>query len=106
MLEKDKTGSAIIDTLLSNNVYFCFIDDVCIEASQEVKIETLINEIQKVVDSILAGELPEQLNLYKIMNDCLHSSWITMTEREKNAFIENYLRRPKLTVAKNGVVYG
>lgn len=104
MLEKEKTGSAIIDTLLSNNVYFCFIDDFCIEASYEVKTDTLIDEMQRIIDSILAGDLPEQLNLYKIMENCLHSSWINMTEREKNAFIENHLRKPQLTVAKNGVV--
>ncbi len=104
MLEKEKTGSAIIDTLLSNNIYFCFIDDFCIEASYEVKTDTLINEMQTIIDSILAGELQEQLNLYKIMNDCLHSSWITMTDREKKSFIDNFLRKPKLTVAKNGVV--
>ena len=104
MLEKEKAGAAIIDTLLSNNVYFCFIDDFCIEASYEVKTGTLIDEMQKVIDSILAGELPECLNLYKIMDNCLHSSWITMTEREKNSFIENHLRKPQLTVAKNGVV--
>ncbi len=104
MLEKDKTGSAIVDTLLENDIYFCFIDDFCIDATYEVKTETLINEMQQVIDSILAGEVAEPLNLYKIMDNCLYSSWISMTDREKNSFIENHLRKPKFTVAKNGDV--
>jgi uncharacterized LabA/DUF88 family protein len=104
MLEKCKTGTAIIDTLLSNHVYFCFIDDFCIEASYEVKTETLINEMQEIIDSILSGEASRKLNLISIMEECLHSSWITMSEREKKSFIENYLRKPKFTIAKNGDV--
>ena len=104
MLEKRKTGTATIDTLINNNVYFCFIDDFCIEASYEVKTETILNEMQEVIDKILLGEIAGEMNLYKIFDECLHNSWISMSEREKKSFKTNYLQKPRFIISKDGKV--
>jgi len=104
MLEKSKTGLAIMDTLTLHSIHYCFLDDFCTGASYLLKTETLIDAIQERIDAILNGEGKEPLNAKAIMESCLHESWIEMTVREKEAFFERYLRRMKLTVQPDGMV--
>ena len=104
MLEKEKTGLAIVDTLIAHEVHYCFIDDFCTGASYKVKTETLIDTIQSRIDAILRGETQAELNIRNIMDACLRESWLEMTTREKEAFYERYLKKMKLNIAPDGTV--
>lgn len=103
MLEKKKTGLAIMDTLALHNIHYCFLDDFCTGASYLLKTETLIDIIQDRINAIMNGECKEAMNVKVIMESCLQESWIEMTMREKEAFFERYLRRPKLTIQPDGM---
>ena len=102
MLEKSKSGNAIIDRLAQCEIPFCFIDDFCTSASYSIKTTTLLNKIQEQIDSILKGDEAKPLNLRKIMGDALKDSWIAMTEKEKEAFYNRYLSKPKLVIGVDG----
>ncbi len=104
MLEKRKTGLAIMDALTIHNIPYCFIDDFCTAASYTIKTTTLINGIQEQVQRFLAGEGGQPLNLREMMNTALQGSWITMTDKEKENFFTRYLQRAKMTVAQDGEV--
>ena len=104
MLEKAKSGMAILDTLLLHGIPYCLIDDFCTGASYTLKNETLADAIQERIDRVVNGCGAEPLNVRRIMESCLHDSWIVMTPREKEAFTERYLRRMKLSVAPDGMV--
>lgn len=104
MLEKIKTGMAIMDTLAIHNIPFCFIDDFCTGASYNIKTTTLIDSIQGEINRILNGEKKAELNVRTIMEDSLQSSWITMTDKEKEGFYNRYLLRMKLSVSNEGNV--
>lgn len=104
MLEREKTGLPILDTLNIHEIPFCFIDDFCTSASYSIKTATLIDAIQADIDRALHGELDAPLNVRAIMDAALRYSWITMTEREKEDFFQRYLRRMKMTVEQDGQV--
>ena len=104
MLEKEKTGLAIMDTLTIHSIHYCFLDDFCTSASYKIKTETLIDAIQTRIDAILHGEEQAVLNVKEIMESYLRESWIEMTTREKDAFYERYLRKMKLIVEVDGNV--
>lgn len=104
MLERRKTGLAIMDTLALHDIPFCFIDDFCTGASYSIKTSTLIDGIQTEIDRILAGESNEELNVKTIMENTLQASWIMMTDKEKEAFYKRYLLNMKLAVDANGKV--
>lgn len=104
MLEKRKTGLAIMDALTIHNIPFCFIDDFCTAASYTIKTTTLINGIQEQIQHFLSGEGGQPLNLREMMNIALQGSWITMTDKEKENFFTRYLQRAKMTVAQDGAV--
>lgn len=102
MLEKRKSGISIMDKLALRNIPFCFIDDFCTSASYTIKTTTLLNKIQEQIDSILKGEEAKPLNMRKIMGDALKDSWITMTDKEREAFYIRYLQRPRVSVGVDG----
>ncbi len=104
MLEKEKTGLPIMNTLALHNIRYCFLDDFCTGASYLLKTETLIDAIQGRINAILSGESRETMNVKSIMDSCLHESWIEMTNREKEAFFDRYLRKMKLVVQPDGMV--
>lgn len=104
MLEKEKAGLAIMDTLALHDIRYCFLDDFCIGASYTLKTQTLIDAMQKRINAILNGNAQEAMNVRDIMESCLHKSWIEMTAREKEAFFNRYLRRMELSVRPDGMV--
>lgn len=104
MLEKAKTGLAIMDTLSMHDIPFCFIDDFCTSASYSIKTMTLIDGIQSRIDSILSGDGGTVMNVRTIMEDTLQTSWITMTEKEKESFYKRYLLNMKISVDQKGLV--
>lgn len=104
MLEKRKTGLAIMDTLSVHEIPFCFIDDFCTSASYSIKTGTLINSIQAQIDAVLSGEAMGPINVRKMMDEALRDSWITMTEKEADAFFTRYLLHMKMTIAPDGTL--
>ena len=104
MLEKGKTGMAIMDTLAQHEIPFCFIDDFCTAASYNIKTSTLINAIQEQINQQLAGESTKPFNVREMMETALQNSWIMMTDKEKEAFYKRYLLCMKLNVSPDGAV--
>lgn len=104
MLEKGKTGMAIMDTLARHEIPFCFIDDFCTAASYNIKTSTLINAIQEQINQQLAGESTKPFNVREMMETALQNSWIMMTDKEKEAFYKRYLLCMKLNVSPDGAV--
>ena len=104
MLEKGKTGMAIMDTLARHEIPFCFIDDFCTAASYNIKTSTLINAIQEQINQQLAGESTKPFNVREMMETALQNSWIMMTDKEKEAFYKRYLLCMKLNVSQDGAV--
>lgn len=104
MLEKGKTGMAIMDTLARHEIPFCFIDDFCTAASYNIKTSTLINAIQEQINQQLAGESAKPFNVREMMETALQNSWIMMTDKEKEVFYKRYLLCMKLNVSPDGAV--
>ena len=104
MLEKRKTGLAIMDTLTVHDIPFCFIDDFCTAASYTIKTTTLINGIQEQINQVLDGKSEKPFNVREMLDTALQDSWITMTDKEKEAFYARYLLHLKMSVDADGKV--
>ena len=104
MLERSKTGLAIMDTLANHEIPFCFIDDFCTAASYTIKTSTLMNAIQEQINQQMAGERAKPFNVREMMEMALQNSWIIMTDKEKEAFYGRYLLHMKLNVSPEGAV--
>ena len=79
-------------------------DDFCTAASYSIKTATLINGVQEQIDRVLAGKSDQPFNVRTMMENAIHGSWISMTDKEKEAFYDRYLLRLKMTVAQDGAV--
>ena len=104
MLERGKTGLAIMDTLAIHDIPFCFIDDFCTAASYSIKTTTLINGIQDQINDVLSGKSDKPFNVREMMEHTLQNSWITMTDKEKDGFFNRYLLHMKTEVSQDGTV--
>ena len=104
MLERIKTGNAILDTLTQHEIPFCFIDDFCTGASYRIKTDALLDGIRDRIDGVLSGKVQEPLNVRRFMEETLAGSWIRMTDKEKEAFFARYLQKMKMTVDGDGNV--
>ncbi|MCD8144436.1 MAG: NYN domain-containing protein [Oscillospiraceae bacterium] len=96
MLEKAKSGLQIRNALESQRHPYCFIDDFCTGATYAIKTKTLLSEFQSRLDEAV------NINVEKVMDEVLHSTWVEMTERERANFYDRYIKTMRLKISPKG----
>lgn len=97
MLEKEKTGAAIIEVLESKEIHYCYIDDFCRGTAYNIKTKTILAEIQNKLNE-------KTFNITDILNVAISASWLSMTPKETEQFINRYIKNLKVSVGIDGTV--
>ncbi len=96
MLEKMKSGQTIRDALEQEGYTYCFIDDFCTAASYTIKTRTIQHAIQTQLDEMV------HFNAREMLNNVMKSTWLEMTEKEKENFYDRHLKNMRLVIDKEG----
>lgn len=98
MIEHDKCGPDLKNTLTEHGIFYCYLDDFYSGDSEELKVTALLWEMNATLERSV------QLNLNSIFNDALRSTRITMTPTEKKRFYDQYIKTVKIDVDGDGQV--
>lgn len=96
MVEKEKCGQEIKRVLTERGIHYCYLDDFYTGASYVIKTTALVNYIQDRLDSMV------HFNAQALMDDAVCGTWVRMTEKERAAFYDRYLRKMRVEIAQDG----
>lgn len=96
MVEKEKCGQDIKRALDERSIHYCYLDDFYTGASYAIKTTALVKHIQARLDEQI------QFNAQSLLDDAIHSTWVYMTERERSAFYDRYLKKMRINIAQDG----
>ena len=99
MVEHDKCSYALKETLINNNIFYCYIDDFYAGGGEDIKGEALKRQLSRSFKEAF------NVNLNTIMHDALAKTRIEMSEDEINNFIKRKLKNQlKLEISDEGDV--
>lgn len=98
LVERDKCGKDIKQALEERGIHYCYLDDFYTGASYTIKTIALGKYIQDRIDAEV------QLNVQSILDEAIHETWVSMTEKERNNYYERYLRKMKINIAQDGTL--
>ena len=98
MVEREKCGRDIKQALEERGIHYCHLDDFYTGASYAIKTTALVRHIQDRLDSEV------QLNAQELLDDAVHSTWVRMTEKERELFYDRYLRKMRVEIAQDGQI--
>lgn len=99
MVEHDKCSYALKETLINNDIFYCYIDDFYVGGGEEIKNAALQKELTRCIDEAL------ELNLNSLMNEVMAHTRIDMSYDETQAYIKKNLKNKiGLEIEDNGDV--
>lgn len=96
MVEKEKCGREIKEALEARGIHYCYLDDFYTGASYTIKTLALQTYIQHVLDEKV------HLNMENLLDDAIRSTWVQMTDKERTAFYDRYIRKMHTELAQDG----
>ena len=99
MVEHEKCSYALKETLINNNIFYCYIDDFYVGSGEDIKMDALQKELARPIKAKL------DLNLYTMMHEVLTRTRIEMSESEINNFVRRRLKNQlQLDIGDDGEV--
>lgn len=96
MLEREKTSPKIKESLDSKGIKHCFLDDFYTGVSYSIKTDTLKKYVQTFFDNNYS------FDAVRLIDNAVRNSWIEMTDKEKDNFLDKYIRKAKISVDSKG----
>lgn len=99
MVEHEKTSYALKETLIKNDIFYCYIDSFYAGGADDIKLEAIQKELARSIKASL------DLNLKELMNDVLNRTRIHMSDAEVESFIKRKVKNQlEIDVTDNGDV--
>lgn len=98
MIERENCGADLKNALVNAGIFYCYIDDFYSGNAEDIKIGALFKEMYHYIDQTV------RLNVNEMFSEALRATRIEMGTREKNQFMEKYIRPMHMTIADNGDV--
>ena len=99
MVEHEKCSYALKETLINNNIFYCYIDDFYVGSGEDIKMDALQKELARSIKASI------DLNLYAKMHEALTHTRIDMTEAEIDNFVKRKLKNQlQLEISDDGEV--
>lgn len=99
MVEHDKTSYALKETLIKNDIFYCYIDSFYSGGADDIKMEAIQKELARSIKASL------DLNLKELMNDVLNRTRIQMSDAAVESFIKRKIKNQlEIEVEDNGEV--
>lgn len=97
MVEEDKCGRDMITAMNNAGIFYCFIDDFCTGNSEEVKLRTLLTQVQMRLDTAI-----QHLNIQNILQQVYLETMVDMTDGEKKQFYNRYIKPMRIVIDTEG----
>ncbi len=98
MVEKSKCGGSMKQALQERGIHYCYLDDFYTGASYALKTMALQQYLQDFLDETL------HFNAVELLDEAVQNTWVQMTEKERSAFYDRYLRKLRAVVSAEGDV--
>lgn len=99
MVEHDKCSFALKETLMKNDIFYCYIDSFYAGGAEDIKNDAIQKELSRSIKASL------ELNLNSLMKEVLFRTRIQMTDVEVESFIKRKVKNQlEIEVADNGDV--
>ena len=86
MVEHDKTSFALKETLIKNDIFYCYIDNFYAGGADDIKMDAIQKELARSIKASL------DLNLKELMREVLNRTRIQMTDSEVESFIKRKVK--------------
>ncbi|MCF0123450.1 MAG: NYN domain-containing protein [Ruminiclostridium sp.] len=96
LVESEKCGRDIKQALDERGIHYCYLDDFYTGASYTIKTIAVSKYIQDHLDAAV------QFNVQSLLDEAIHSTWVSMTEKERSNYYERYLRKMKINITPDG----
>ncbi|WP_035778834.1 NYN domain-containing protein [Butyrivibrio sp. MC2013] len=99
MVEHDKVSYALKETLIKNDIFYCYIDSFYAGGADDIKTDAIQKELARSIKASL------DLNLNSLMNEVLNRTRIEMTDEEVKSFIKRKIKNQlEIDIADDGEV--
>lgn len=98
MVEREKCGPDMKNTLINFGIFYCYIDDFYTGNSEELKMGALFKELYRYLDNSI------HLNVNAMFDEALQTTRITMSPSEQQQFFDKYIKRMSLAIDEKGNV--
>lgn len=98
LVEHEKCSFDLKSKLMEQGIYYAYLDDFYSANSDRIKIGVLQAEIQAELNKMVA------FNMRELMDDKMKRARMFLSDNEKRAFYDKYLRSAKLVLAEDGNV--
>ena len=97
LIERQKTGAALLDALSNAAIPYCFIDDFT-DNIRDIKVAVLVAE----VNAFLIEKTKININI--MLDELLQKSTIDLSSEERKTFFEQHIKTLKLSIDGDGTL--
>ena len=98
LVESEKCGPDIKQAMLNAGITYCYMDDFCTGNSEEIKIQTLLGEIRRTLNTAV------RFNINTVLDDAYTAARADMTTAERRQFYDKYIKPMRLSIDLEGNV--
>ena len=98
LVEEEKCSPAIKKAMLDAGITYCYTDDFCTGNSDEIRIQAVLNEVKRALDTQV------QFNIQDILGEAYRQTRANLSTAERRQFYERYIKPMRFAIDKDGNV--
>ena len=98
LVEDEKCSPAVKKAMVDAGITYCYTDDFCTGNSDEIRIQAVLNEVKRALDSEV------QFNIQGILSEAYRLTRANLSTAEKEQFYARYIKPMRLAVDAEGNV--
>ena len=98
MVEDEKCSPAVKRAMVDAGITYCYTDDFCTGNSDEIRIQAVLNEVKRALDTEV------QFNIQETLNEAYRLTRANLSTAEKEQFYARYIKPMRLAVDAEGNV--
>lgn len=96
LVEEEKCSPAIKKAMVDAGITYCYTDDFCTGNSDEIRIQAVLNEVKRELDSVV------QFNIQEILDEAYRLTRANLSSAEKEQFYARYIKPMRLVADAEG----
>lgn len=98
LVEEEKCSPAIKKAMLDAGITYCYTDDFCTGNSDEIRIQAVLNEVKRKLDTQV------HFNIQDVLREAYHLTRAGLSTAEQRQFYDRYIKPMRLVIDKDGNV--
>ena len=99
MIEHDNCGPDLKRALVSNGIFYCYLDDFYTGNAQEIRYQAIFKEMRMYIEKATA-----RFNIHDMFREALRATRVDMDSAEQRQFFEKYIKTMQMRIDSNGNV--